>query len=678
MLPRTDLRSHSDALGYWSRRERAVFDDIFRPQPHLRPSAWSDGNRVISQGPRKGERMLSLDTPYLVEILDFIANPWARRGVVRKSARVGYTEYVIGNGVAWTIVMDPCPIAVVQPNDGEAKGYSKEQVQPLVDENDAVRTLLGEMGTRSSDSTLTYKEFPNGFLSILGSASDANMRRRSFRRVFVDEVDGMVIGPKEGDPLLRIQKRTDDYDDGVMLVGSTPTLKHLSRIDNEFENSDQRFWQVPCPRCRKRFVPEWGGADQPFGIKWDKEIFCRACGAEVRTLAECSSCGAKPPEEGAGRIAVSVQHLPETAFCVCPHCRKPIDESKKAAMVRAGRWVATQPGSPIPGWHIDALISLFPGARWGKLVGEFLDAGDDSTKLQVFWNTVLGRAYEEKSKKVEVSELEKRAELYVTSDGGVIQVPDGVGILTAAVDVQHDRLELLVRGWGLEEQSWDILHERIYGDPESQNTWARLEALLSQPYRHERGGLLYVGVTMIDAAYLTDTVYSFVKLRESRQIFASLGDKTGDPKHVEVSRAARANAQGVSVFTIGTYKVKSTLFRRLAIQQPGPRYMHLRKATSGFCNGFDAEYFAQFGAEKHVTRQAKGTLQAKPMYVQIRDRNESIDLHVGNLAAFLWLGAAVRLGMPAYVEAARRVPEAETAAPREPRRKSNWVNRWRS
>lgn len=670
----TDLAAEA-----WEQRERSLFEAIFAPSPHLLPSELAERERIISQGPRRGARWLNETTPYLVEIMDFVATPWARRGVVRKSSRVGYTEGVIGNVVLWTVVLDPCPIAIVQPSDGEAEAYSKEQISPMIDLNEGLSSRIGAMGVRSSDSTITYKEFLGGFLSILGSASDRNMRRRSFRRMLVDEVDGMKVDSVEGDPLLRLQKRTDDFEDGVMLVGSTPTTKHLSRIDRDFGKTDQRFWHVPCPHCAEFQVLEWGGPNEDYGVKWDREIFCRGCGAEVEEGASsCTSCNAEGSEERPA-IPVTVQHLPETAHYVCRHCHERIDESEKPAMVRAGRWIATKPDATTPGWHIDALVSLFPGARWSKLAEEFLDAKDDPMDLQPWWNTVLGRAWEERGQKIEVSTLEARAEQYIDADGGLVEVPDGVGLLTAFVDVQGSWLELLVRGWGLGEESWDIFHERVTGDPEAAGTWARLESLLSRGYRHVNGRALRIQSAFIDAGAYTDTVYSFVKPREPRMIFASMGDKTGNPNHVPLARPSKANAAGVRVYTLGTFKLKSMLFRRLSIQAPGPRYMHLRAYSPDLCNGFDAEYFAQAESEKRVNRRVKGSRQVKPMYVQTRERNEFIDLHVGNFGALMALGASVRTLMPEWVEVARQpppepVPEsAQAAEPAE----SSWAYGWR-
>ncbi len=202
------------------------------------------------------------------------------------------------------------------------------------------------------------------------------------------------------------------------------------------------------------------------------------------------------------------------------------------------RWIAENPASRYPGWHIHALISLFAGARWPKLVGEWLDAQGDPEALKVFVNTVLGEVWDERDqKKVDLSKLENRVESWVDAHGERIEVPDGVGVLTAGVDVQGSWVEVLIRGYGAKWESWDILHQRIPGDPERMTVWAALDGLLVRTYRHASGAKMPVLATLVDAGYKPEVVYDFTGPRESRNVWASLGDKGQ-----EGARPSRAQA----------------------------------------------------------------------------------------------------------------------------------------
>ena len=86
---------------------------------------------------------------------------------------------------------------------------------------------------------------------MTGANSAVGLRSMPARYLFMDEVDGYpgdVEG--EGDPILLAERRSATFQGRrkVFLV-STPTLKGLSRIAREFDNSDQRYFHVPCPHC---------------------------------------------------------------------------------------------------------------------------------------------------------------------------------------------------------------------------------------------------------------------------------------------------------------------------------------------------------------------------------------------------------------------------------------------
>ena len=43
-----------------------------------------------------------------------------------------------------------------------------------------------------------------------------------------------------------------------MILTSTPTTKGASRIEAAWEESDQRFYEVPCPICGGYQTLKWG------------------------------------------------------------------------------------------------------------------------------------------------------------------------------------------------------------------------------------------------------------------------------------------------------------------------------------------------------------------------------------------------------------------------------------
>jgi phage terminase large subunit GpA-like protein len=250
-------------------------------------------------------------------------------------------------------------------------------------------------------------------------------------------------------------------------------------------------------------------------------------------------------------------------------------------------------------------------------------------------------------------------------------------VLTAGVDVQGDRLELAVKGWGRGEESWLVLWEQLFGDPGRPDVWQLLEQRLTRAWAMANGQQLRIQACCIDSGgHHTEHVYRFVAPRQSRRVYAVKG--LSQPGRPLLGRPSRSNKQRVRLFPVGTDSAKDLIYARLKIGQPGPGYFHFPTAV-------DVEYFLQLTAEKVVTRFLKG--RPYRSYEKIRPRNEALDLEVYATAALVALGAptlrelgvmADRLaGQPAAAPAP--APQStQTPAIRIPRpRPPGWINAWR-
>ena len=226
------------------------------------------------------------------------------------------------------------------------------------------------MKAKDSNQTILKKTLDNGSsLTLVGANSPAGFRRITVRIIAFDEIDAYPVGGagSEGDQIALGKKRGETFWNRKVILGSTPTIKGVSRIEKSWEESDQRRYHVPCPHCGERQVLEWGSAESPHGIKWSKS------------------------EAG--------EHLPDTAFYVCKANGCIIDEADKPAMVGAGEWIASKPFKGHAGFHIWAGYSLFVNAAWGALVAEWLRVKNDPLARQTFYNLVLGEPYEERGDK---------------------------------------------------------------------------------------------------------------------------------------------------------------------------------------------------------------------------------------------------------------------------------------
>lgn len=621
------MQTKPSARREWIKRRAALFRTALAPMPRLTVSEWADRYRQLSREASAEPGRWNTDrAPYQRGILDAFSDPLIEKVVVMSSAQVGKTE-VVNNVVGYFIDKDPAPMLVLQPTQQMGEAWSKDRLAPMLRDTPRLRGKVKDPRARDSGNTLLHKSFPGGHITISGANSAASLASRPIRVVLCDEVDRYPASAgTEGDPVGLANKRTSTFWNRKLGEFSTPTVKKLSRIEQSFEQSDRRRYHLPCPHCEHMQTLRWEH------LKWENGD-------------------------------------PETAAYACESCGCLIEEQYKGEMLRRGVWVAENPGHRTAGFHLNALYS--PWARWPELVREFLDAKGNPERLKVFVNTVLGETWEEEGERVGAESLASRKHAYRA------QVPEGAGLLTAGVDVQGDRLEVKVKGWGKGEESWLVHWEQLFGDPGRDEVWAKLEEVLVREWKHEAGGTLRIEAVCIDSGgHHTEAVYRYVRPRQARKVWAIKG--MSQPGRPLVGRPSRANKHGVKLLPLGTDTAKDAIFTRLKVNVPGPLYMH-------FPEWVDDEYFAQLTAEKVVTRYVKG----RPVrsYEKIRPRNEALDLEVYALAALVSLGTPVLQSLGRFVEHAQaegaKVRAAETpdpaAAQRAPARRprSGWVSGWR-
>lgn len=565
-----------------------------QPPPRLTVSQWADAYRYLSrESSAEPGKWTTERAPYQRGIMDALSEPLIETVVVMSSAQVGKTE-MVNNAIGYYIDQDPAPLLVLMPTLEMARAWSTDRLAPMLRDTPQLRGRVKEPRTRDSGNTILHKRFAGGHLTAIGANSTAGLSARPIRVLLADEVDRFPPSAgSEGDPIALASKRLSTFWNRKTLLTSTPTIKDLSRIEQAWAESDQRRYWVPCPACGVYQTLKWAG------LVWEPDA-------------------------------------PESARYACEKCHEAISESQKGELLARGQWVPEFPGRRAAGFHLNALYS--PWARWEELVREFLAAKGNPERLQVFVNTVLGESWEERAERISATSLEERREHYEA------EVPRGAGLLTAGVDVQADRLELLVVGWGRGEESWRIAHEPLYGDPGREEVWQQLEPLLTRAYRHENGADMRISACAIDSGDQTERVYRFVAPRQGRRVMATKG--ISQPARPLLGRPSKANKAGIRLYPIGTEAAKDLLFARLRITEPGPGWWH-------FPDWLSPEYFAQLTAEKAVTKFEKG--RATRRYVKIRERNEALDLEV------LALAALTSLGQPAIRDLERMVARVQQA-----------------
>jgi len=564
----------------WQRKTARLIERIakgFKAPENLTVSEWADKYRMLSaENSAEPGRWHTDKAPYQREIMDAIGDPHIRKVVIMSAAQIGKTAMLM-NMLGYYMHYYPAPTLVMQPTLDMAQTFSKDFLAPMLRDTPVLRELV-DTKSRYSGNTILKKNFPGGHVTIIGANSPASLASRPIKVLLADEVDRYPASAgTEGDPLLLAQKRQTTFWDKKTVVVSTPVLKANSRIAKEYEESTQEEWCVPCPKC---------GHYQP--MEWKNVVFDKNDLSKGVTY-KCEKCGQQSQEH----------------------------EWKK--MGQRGHFVAANPTAETRGFHLNTLASTFCG--WKEIVEKFLVADElskqgDHDKLKTWINTELGEPWDEPGTSMDDTELINRREIYEA------QVPDGVLILTAGVDVQDDRFEVEVVGWGIGKESWGIRYQKIFGDMVSEQVWRDLDAFLLQPFYRKDGTIMRIAAAFVDSGgHHANEVYRFTKARWERRVWALKGRGGQDVPFF--SNPTKNNREKAPLFTIGVDTGKALLFQRLKVLNHGPNYCHFPLNEEA---GYGEEYFKGLTAERMVVRIRKGrSVIVWELIDSAHKRNEPLD-----------------------------------------------------
>jgi phage terminase large subunit GpA-like protein len=567
--------------------------------PELTVAEWADKWRILPQvSSAEPGRYRSSRTPYLVEIMDCLSvnNP-VQEICFMKATQIGATECG-NNWFCYIADIAPGPMLMIFPTDGLAKEHSKQKLQPTIQDTPRIKALIRSKRPRDTGDTASIKEFSGGICFLSGANSPVSFRSKSIRYLFLDDLDGFPYDTGEGCPVKLARRRTDSYSFRKKIFEvSTPTIKGISRIEMSFENSDQRYYHVPCPHCEGYQKLEWGGQDADYGIKFERNT----AGQVSETWYQCKHCGGK------------------------------IEERHKTAMLAAGEWVPTYPERDKRGYHLNALYSPLGWVSWRQIIEEFLESKSNPEALKVWMNTRLGEPWEDPGDSADWALLKARCEPY-----NMMEVPAQAGLLTAGVDTQDDRLAVVVRAWGPSEESWLIYHGEIYGDPAEAAVWDQLDNLLNRQYeKTDASKIQLVSMAVDSGGHRTQAVYNYARLRFPR-VMAIRGVASPDkpvllprPTDQDVDYLGRKIVGGVKLWSVGVDTAKTVIYSRLKLDS-GPGAYHWPLGTSD-------EYFLQLTSEKLVTRISKDG-RRKREWIKTRPRNEALDCEVYCYAAAIRAG----------------------------------------
>lgn len=572
------------------------------PPAPMVPSAWAASNLVLPDGPFANEYWNPALAKHTVEIVDALGPDSPDNEIsVMKSAQTGFTTALIILA-GHSIDRDPCRMMIVQPTSRAMSDFNGEKLQPSLDASPALKRKLRETTSRSAEgSTAKVKRFAGGSLVMAIASSAADLRSKTIKKAFLDEIDEYPDDlDGQGDPLDMVEARQISFlntADWKRLKISTPTVKGASKIESAYLAGDQRRWHVKCPGC-----------GDPFVFEFDREFF---------------KFNDEPPYQ---------------AHYIAPCCGTVIEGSEKNAVYSTGEFIPT---APRPGagksYHFDAMSS--PLVPWDEIAKKFLAINGDPAKAKGFYNLWLGLPYEVRGDAPDHVRLLERRE----SDLQRRHIPPLGLILTGAADVQMRGIYYEIAAYGPDRQKWIVDAGILEGDTNDPHSGAflKLTEVFERSYPDAYGGDRRVDAFGVDSGFRSHVVYTWCRGRTGAFALKGLDGWSrpalGTGQAVDIDFNGKRIRNGVHVWGVGTWPLKGAHYddlRKEGIrsgQESDPSgYVH-------FGSWLDEVYFRQITSEYLASENFRGRVR-RVWKVRSGEENHFLDCTIYNNALADYLG----------------------------------------
>jgi phage terminase large subunit GpA-like protein len=584
-------------------------------------SDWAEKYRFMSgKVSSKAGNFTWDNAPFWKEPCDcFSPNSPIREIAIMKGTQVYCTTSIYENILGYDIKERATSTLFVTADKQLLKDFKNIKIDQLIDDSGLRQYIKADSngsGSRKTGDTKTLIEYNNGkqgFIRLAGSHNKNDFQSIAYQQVLIDEIDSFSDSVQgDGDICSLAAARTSTFKDKAKIgYMSRPSLDHKSLIKVKYENGDQRKWFVPCPHCGKHQVLEFFVANggeypddkgnlkngivyKPYGIVFDSE--------QCRNL-NFSSVNYK-----------------------CRYCGDEFNESFQYNMNLKGYWQPTA-RAKMPNYRSYHFSGLYVKS-WRLMVQKFLEAGKDPNKLQVFYNAELGLTFTESATSVDISIVTTKRKNYPPN---VLQ--NGVLFLTAAADVQDNRIEVEIKAWGERFRCWGVDHRIFLGttsDP-TDSCWSKLASIVNEQWELPNKKKLYIERMGVDSGdgEKTEMIYNFCEKNggDEHIILPVKGFVSGN-KTREKFKLAQIKGRGMSLLEIYVDLYKNQLSKWLNQEwRDGEEYPH---GYIDFPATYSDEYLRQLTTEKKIKeRTLAGFTRIK---WEQHGRNEAFDLNVYNLA----------------------------------------------
>ena len=556
-----------------------------RPRRTLGINAWAIKYRRLTAkggaaepGPWRSDRI-----PQLVGVMAALDDEHPAPLVVFVGALQIAKSEVGLNWLFRCIHQAPTGALAVFPNEKAAKKWVRTRLNSGIAETPVIRALVPLGRKIDSGNTLTEKHYPGGVLFTGSAGIPQDLASISVPKVLIEEADRWpAVLEGEGDPVDLAIGRTAAFPGRTKIfANSTPTTEEESRIWRMWRGSTMERYFVPCPHCHAMQVLSFDNLKWPDG-------------------------------------------KPAQAVYLCEECAAPIEERHKPMMLSHGEWRAERPELEeiAKGFHLNGLYTpIGLGRSWVDHARAWDQARGDPAKEQVFYNTRRGEVVKSTRIKLDWEAVAGRREPY-----RLRTIPRDVLLLTAGADIQGDRIEAGIVGWGRGEKAVVIDHTSFAGDPTRPEVWQALDDYLAGELLNSCGVKMRITAAAIDSGNWQHEVINFTRTRKGRNIFATKGSSIrtrqpiGRPTLVDVNYRGHQQKRGAEQYQIGVTVMKTTLYARLGADAEAlPTDRHIR-----FSEELPDEYFRQLCAERFDPEHG---------WQKHYDRNEALDIMVLATAA---------------------------------------------
>lgn len=498
----------------------------------------------------------------------------------------------------------PRPQAFAFSNDGELKSFVKTKFNPLVAANPLIKAKFGQ-GARSTGDTLNEKLYPGGFLKFISANTESAMRSYSVAVMIADEIDTYPANVGgNGDPLVQLIKRTNTFAETRKIIFSSTPANDYSLILQRLEMSTFRKYFVPCPCCHEKFT-------------FELEYFhysTNEAGLEVTD-----------------------------AWMECPHCHNLVRNRDKTWMLdpdNGAEWIKTNPDAPSDheGFFLPTFYAPEGWLNWVQIAQEYhnaLSQKDEAKRLNLlvaFYNTVLCRQYNELMDTPDARALMQRGSDSLHHRG---IAPSWVNAITTGGDVQKNRIEVTVMGWGKRMRHIPIDHY-IFELPQGEEItdldgtiWVEYyQKILNGLWEREDGFVLRSVANALDRGYESRTIDNLYRRYQVPTFHPVRG--VSDHKITSVvpirkqTRAAREDTPSV-YFDVPVDQIKNVVYRDLVKTDSEGVYSYME-----FPDGYSDQFYDQLISEHLVINQKTNLPQWQKM--EGHERNEVLDCVVYNYA----------------------------------------------